>query len=135
MYPIGIPALYATILWKNRELLNPRISATIPHGADGEITGADPASGDDIIPAALFPAALGKNNVCVSSLELQELNERVRARRYHPELVPSMFLWKDFGESCERMWYLKYRIALDSCGKHVFLFSFDTRIPSIAPYT
>lgn len=32
---------------------------------------------------------------------LRELEEKVEARRKHPELVPSMFLWKDFGEICK----------------------------------
>lgn len=34
----------------------------------------------------------------LSPQELLEYVERVKARGEHPELAPSMFLWKDFGE-------------------------------------
>ena len=61
VYPVGIPVLYAYILWINRESLNPEIET-------------------------------GK----VSPAQLEEILEK---RRENPELVPSMFLWKDFGES------------------------------------
>lgn len=74
VYPIGIPVLYAAILWKNRELLNPRIDSQ-PVGEDGH----------------------AKHKL--SPQELQELDEKVEARRANPALVPSMFLWKDFGKS------------------------------------
>ncbi|CAM9313997.1 unnamed protein product, partial [Laminaria digitata] len=77
VYPIGTPVLYAAILWKNRESLNPRI-LTGPDGVDESATGAEKA----------------KNYW--SSQELQTLEEMVKARRENPELVPSMFLWKDF---------------------------------------
>ncbi|CAN0148513.1 unnamed protein product, partial [Laminaria digitata] len=38
--PIGIPVLYAAILWTNRKLLNPRVP-TWTDGADESATGAD----------------------------------------------------------------------------------------------
>ncbi|CAN0541574.1 unnamed protein product, partial [Laminaria digitata] len=44
VYPVGIPFLYAVILWKNRELLNPRID-THPCGIDETPTTGDSASG------------------------------------------------------------------------------------------
>ena len=34
-------------------------------------------------------------------LEVRKLEERVEARKEHPELVPFMFLWKDLGEACK----------------------------------
>ncbi|CAM9547013.1 unnamed protein product, partial [Laminaria digitata] len=70
VYPIGIPVLYAVILWNSRELLNPRIHA----GVKVEASGTDQAT-----TTAGFA-----------------FNETVNARRDHPELMPSMFLWKDF---------------------------------------
>lgn len=101
VYPFGIPALYAAILWRNRELLNPRLKVIVvealPPHADGteESSGAQfsafrPASnygqtGDDAPPAP-------------PQIDLQEFKERVKARKEHPELAPSMFLWRDFGE-------------------------------------
>ncbi|CAM9638404.1 unnamed protein product, partial [Laminaria digitata] len=90
IYPIGIPILYAAILWKNRELLNPRID-TVPTGADEEET---------------------RNSY--SSEELQELEEKVKARREHPKLVPSMFLWKDFGPDL-------YYFEVIECGRRMLL--------------
>ncbi|CAN0542863.1 unnamed protein product, partial [Laminaria digitata] len=50
LYPIGIPVLYAAILWKNRELLNPRLHIT-HDGTDDATTGADPETADH------FPSA------------------------------------------------------------------------------
>lgn len=99
VYPIGIPLLYAAILWKHRELLNPRIytGGNTAHCA----TGTDSRSGDES-PAAVFcTASKGLANNRLSLEELQELEEKVEARRENPELVPSMFLWKDFGETCK----------------------------------
>lgn len=110
MYPIGIPALYATTLWKNRELLNPGIhsitdSTTVPSdGADEAATRAfyDPARADDDIPPAILgkPPRKGQTKKRYSLQEMQELEAKVEARREHPKLAPSMFLWKDFGEAC-----------------------------------
>ena len=103
MYPIGIPALYASILWKNRELLNPRIqygAKVVPYGPDEAPTSSD---GDaDISPSDMALCTRGKGVQTkngYSRQELHELEELVEARRVHPELVPSMFLWKDFGET------------------------------------
>lgn len=129
MYPIGIPAVYATILWKNRELLNPRIHVTNTTRADRETTGTDPANGDDVLSTVPPTKAQGTSADCFSSLELQELSERVKARRVHPELVPSMFLWKDFGESCKSMRYLEALEAGISCCQPLFQFSFNSIIP------
>ena len=61
----------------------------------------------------------GQSKSELSQQELQEYNEIVRARRGHPELIPSMFLWKDFGEGCncinlrysECVRYLLFRYA------------------------
>lgn len=81
VYPVGIPLLYAFILWRNRESLNPRavtVAATTGSRPDEEAAKSD------------------------STLEEQEqelgLEERLERRAQNPELVPSMFLWKDFGE-------------------------------------
>ncbi|CAM9217775.1 unnamed protein product, partial [Laminaria digitata] len=94
VYPVGIPALYATILWKNRDLLNPRIytDGNTPTG----VARADSGSRDD------KPATL------------QELEEKVQARRENPELVPSMFLWKDFGPDL-------YYYEVIECGRRILL--------------
>ena len=101
MYPIGIPALYAVILWRKRELLNPRIHTAVkfePDSTDGAATRADSADGPGVLfwVYRILPNVHTKNNLSLQ--ELRQFKERVRARREHPELVPSMFLWKDFGE-------------------------------------
>ncbi|CAM9826802.1 unnamed protein product, partial [Laminaria digitata] len=49
VYPVGIPVLYALILWKDRELLNPRIHVE-PDEADEAATTADAAGRDQILP-------------------------------------------------------------------------------------
>ena len=97
MYPIGIPALYAAILWENRELLNPRV----PAGSDvvNEAgTGAD-SKGRDGIPSLSFRTKQEDHTQSDRpSRKWHELDELVKSRTNHPDLVPSMFLWKDFGE-------------------------------------
>lgn len=97
VYPIGIPILYAVILWKNRELLNPRIVR-----CNAEPDSGRESMGGEVDPTAVLCTApkLGTKK-SYSPEELGELEERVLARKKHPELVPSMFLWKDFGEICE----------------------------------
>ena len=96
VYPVGIPVLYAVILWKNRALLNPRIH-TDPDGANEAATRADPAGGGEIPSTVLSTTSKGQTNTYTFE-ELQELDEKVKARTANPELIPSMFLWKDFGE-------------------------------------
>ena len=100
VYPVGIPVLYAVILWKNRELLNPRIHVE-PDSAGEAAMESDPApaTGDEIPSATLATASKGVTKKIYTFEELQELEEKVEARKVNPELVPSMFLWKDFGES------------------------------------
>lgn len=86
MYPVGIPLLYFTILWKNRHLLNPSVRANPETDEHGQ-----PASADSIAPATITQTVL--------SPELaRELEERVKMRKLNPDLMPSMFLWRDFGE-------------------------------------
>lgn len=99
VYPVGIPVLYAVILWENRELLNPRIR-TEPDGAV-EASSRAGQVGEDDNPAATPSTNSKSQTKTYSPEELQELEEKVQARRVNPELVPSMFLWKDFGERCK----------------------------------
>ncbi|CAM9899962.1 unnamed protein product, partial [Laminaria digitata] len=103
VYPVGIPVLYALILWKDRELLNPRIHVE-PDEADEEATTADAAGGDKI---------------------LSELEKQVKARKANPELVPSMFLWKDFGPDL-------YYYEVIECGRRILLTGL---LIFIAPHT
>eukprot|EP00903_Cladosiphon_okamuranus_P012166 g11413.t1 len=94
IYPIGIPLLYAYILWVNRESLNPRVEAVIRPEPDGEIAkGVTP-----------FPFLAPQ----------EDLKERIEKRRQNPDLVPSMFLWKDFGPD---MYY--YEVI--ECGRRILL--------------
>ncbi|CAM9956616.1 unnamed protein product, partial [Laminaria digitata] len=107
VYPVGIPFLYAVILWKNRELLNPRIvrCKSDPDSADESTTDSS---------AVLCTASNLKTKTEFSQQELQELEERVQARKEHPELVPSMFLWKDFGPDL-------YYYEVIECGRRMLL--------------
>lgn len=106
MYPIGIPLLYAFILWRNRHLLNPlkpqpRGLVTPTSGGveeateEDELTNGPPARG---LTHLGTPFRNPENGHVNSADELLEREERVRMRMENPELVPSMFLWKDFGE-------------------------------------
>ena len=81
MYPVGIPLLYAYILWTNRDSLNPRVQTD---------ANADESSG----PTFSF---LAKGDPLTKE-SMEELNEKLEKRMQNPNLVPSMFLWKDFGE-------------------------------------
>lgn len=77
IYPIGIPLLYAFILWVHRESLNPRVESIVGPEPDGETAkGSTPS----VAP------------------QQDDLQERIAKRGQNPDLVPSMFLWKDFGE-------------------------------------
>lgn len=111
MYPIGIPVLYAFILWKNRALLNPSIDTQ--SGGEG-----------------------GDAKHKLSREELQELEEKVKARRNHPELVPSMFLWKDFGKALKGTQLLEtFRFQMaHTCFVHSFLFFCPSVLRSLALY-
>ena len=101
VYPIGIPVLYSFVLWKYRELLNPRVhcaGTSESAGADADDTGAGFVGTADAPSAILLTASNGQTKAYWSPQELKELDERVQARAEHPDLVPFMFLWKDFGE-------------------------------------
>lgn len=98
MYPIGIPVLYIAILWNNRELLNPRI-ATTSDEANEATPEAKLGSGDDMPFEILRLTPTDRARYSYYSEELQELQGKVKARRDHPKLIPSMFLWKDYGKS------------------------------------
>lgn len=82
MYPIGIPLLYAIVLWKNRHFLNPTVQADVGLGVEDRGR----------------TRTFSRRNITSD----EDLKERLRKRRENPDLVPSMFLWKDFGER----WFL-----------------------------
>lgn len=106
VYPIGIPVLYAVILWNSRELLNPRIRSGVKVDSDetGQATQRDGfPQGTGTLSSFFNFSSNGQPENDLSEQELQEFNETIRARRDHPELIPSMFLWKDFGEGCNFM--------------------------------
>lgn len=109
VYPLGIPVLYAAILWDKRDLLNPRICPDTKRGSgggdEGDIT-AIPATESREPPEKRNTASEGQTKNRLTPQNLQELDEKVKARREHPELIPSMFLWKDFGESLQAGMYV-----------------------------
>lgn len=88
MYPVGIPALYAYILWSHRSELNPVLSQSKLAEAKADEGGHE--SFDSGVKRTLDRAALWE--------EEEMLRQKVLARKQNPDLVPSMFLWKDFGE-------------------------------------
>lgn len=89
MYPIGIPLLYGYILWRNRESLNPRVRAGGDNGGEQQQPGASSGSALSFLkPKKEYPT---KESV-------EELHERLEKRKQNPDLVPSLFLWKDFSE-------------------------------------
>ena len=87
MYPIGIPLLYAFILWKNRHLLNPTLAAAARVEQEREAEEGKEGNQET-----------GQRRKNLSPLQEEELEKMVKLRRTNPELMPSMFLWKDFGE-------------------------------------
>ncbi len=94
VYPIGIPVLYAYILWRNRESLNPRVRADCADGGEQEQQEGAASSG------AAFSFLKAKNEYLTKE-SAEELQERLEKRKQNPDLVPSMFLWKDFSEKNE----------------------------------
>ena len=96
MYPIGIPLLYAFILWKNRHLLNPTLAAAAR--AEQERQAGDGKESDQKSEDVDQSNIGGQRMKHLSLLQKEELEKKVKLRRTNPELVPSMFLWKDFGE-------------------------------------
>ena len=96
MYPIGIPLLYAFILWKNRHLLNPRLA--IAARTEQERQAEESEEGDQETERVDQSNTDGQKKKHLSLLEEEELEKMVKLRRTNPELVPSMFLWKDFSE-------------------------------------
>lgn len=104
VYPLGIPVTYAAILWRKRDLLNPRIhTGAMSEPIQSEETAITAQSGGEagIFSREFCTASKGQTKTDLSPQELKELEERVNARKEHPELTPSLFLWRDFGEGLE----------------------------------
>ncbi|CAN0475629.1 unnamed protein product, partial [Ectocarpus sp. 12 AP-2014] len=95
VYPIGIPLLYAFILWINRDSLNPRPRPKAANDDDEEVVPAQDADASGWSVASR--KANGGGGEYVSKETPEELEERLQKRKQNPDLVPSMFLWKDFG--------------------------------------
>ncbi|CAN0047697.1 unnamed protein product, partial [Ectocarpus fasciculatus] len=100
VYPIGIPLLYAFILWINRDALNPQPRPEA-HDDDNEAAISAQvvdASGWSVASRKAGGGGGGDEHASAVSKETpEELEERLEKRRQNPDLVPSMFLWKDFG--------------------------------------
>ncbi len=103
VYPVGVPSLYLFILWANRDSLNPSLKARSKSGGTEEKQGNETAGGleTDLSPESSGWVWTGRGgSVKVMTLqESQELEKRINDRRTNPDLAPSMFLWKDFGET------------------------------------
>ncbi|CAM9644386.1 unnamed protein product [Ectocarpus sp. 13 AM-2016] len=93
VYPVGIPILYAFILWQNRESLNPRVEtgAVVNPRADGSTA-----------------------RTSYKAKYSEDLEEKLEKRRRNPDLIPSMFLWKDFGPEI-------YYYEVVECGRRILL--------------
>lgn len=117
VYPIGIPVLYAYILWKNRDALNPSVRATVapdPNDTEEEDPEGD-AGGPSTNHSLLLRSGTfrrSRSATAMSSEAFHELEEKIRKRGEHPDLVPSMFLWKDFGEGEKRYSITRVRQSL-----------------------
>lgn len=103
VYPIGIPLIYALILWKHRHSLNPIACRSDPLSGAGQDEPERLNECDDEAFSTRFWRKLGgleegRAVKALSSEEKAELEERINKRINDPDLVPSMFLWKDFGE-------------------------------------
>ena len=93
--------LYFLVLWKRRHLLNPRVYSAGQEeggGASDDTTGASFVSKKDDPSAILLTASNGQMKAYWPPEELEELDQRVKARTEHPDLSPFVFLWGDFGE-------------------------------------
>lgn len=92
VYPVGIPTVYAIILWKNREILNPQQQSSAPSqtARDGE---------QDVSIARRLRSWM-KTKAPRSSEDATKKSDK---RRLVPELAPSMLLWKDYCEFSPEM--------------------------------
>ncbi|CAM9843693.1 unnamed protein product [Scytosiphon promiscuus] len=106
VYPVGIPLLYAFILYINRESLNPRVQV------------AEAVDPDSDSSRKAKPEHAPKETA-------EELEERLKKRMENPDLVPSMFLWKDFGPDL-------YYYEVIECGRRILL---TGALIFIAPHT
>ena len=106
VYAIGIPLLYAFILWTKRHLLNPALAAAAR--VEQERQTEEGKEDDHDIEGVDQSITDGQRKKGLSLLEEEELKKMVKLRRTNPELVPSMFLWKDFGE---KLFSFIYRTA------------------------
>lgn len=86
VYPIGIPSLYFFILWTQREALNPRLRPP-----SGEVGRADVENNSSVTSVRSIGSRAARENA-------KEIEERVQSRKSNPDLAPSIFLWRDFGE-------------------------------------
>lgn len=136
VYPIGVPAMYAAILWKKRHLLNPRahtITISEPDRGEDTATTAEAAGGVGIfIFSRVFRiASRDQTKREFSPQELEVLEQKVRARVEHPELAASMLLWKDFGEGWKSIQFPSSGLGLGSLllklNKYVHVPSLCTR--------
>lgn len=104
VYPVGIPLLYFYILWSNRRSLNPRVRMEQENPSELE----QPLSATKLqqIAVAYLTNISGSGanksqqpTTAVPAELARELEILVTKRKQDPALVPSMFLWKDFGEN------------------------------------
>jgi len=111
--------MYAFILWKNRHLLNPTLAAAARAEEERKagISQASDLEGDDFEESKKSARGDKKR---LSPEEEEELEKMVESRRTNPELVPSMFLWKDFGESFNSMNGLICRVLSFGVDSHRF---------------
>lgn len=82
--------MYFYILWSNRESLNPKLAAA-NHRAEVEAERAEEGAEESGSGGKKCPVPAGYDDA-------KELEEKIRRRGEDPKLVPSMFLWKDFGK-------------------------------------
>lgn len=99
VYPIGIPLLYFFILWTNRESLNPTLEARKRAETEAAAELEAAAEAGDVSSRSKSMLSHMGTRLPKSMEEAEKLEERIRQRRQNPDLVPSMFLWKDFGAS------------------------------------
>lgn len=96
--------MYLFILWANRHSLNPSVdnnSKSMEENLGTQRVGRVEIKPSDRSPTKSGSIRIGGGGgIKVMTLEeAQDLEKRVHDRKTNLELVPSMFLWKDYGET------------------------------------
>ena len=87
----------------------------MPGEANEATTGAQPGRGDDMPLRIMRLTPSDRARYSYSSEEVPELEGKVKSRREHPDLIPSMFLGTDYDETAKRAFGTLHNVGVKKC--------------------